>query len=263
MKRLEKYVIVAKEDEYSQSLKQKLTTLLEINGYLLDEDHPQVLITIGGDGTFLHAIHRYLSIEQNLVIVGIHTGTLGFFTSYKDNELDVFLEDLHSEHFDVYHLPILGVNLNQNNQNYHFEAINEIRIENVVRTQSIEVKINHKTFETFRGTGLCISTQAGSTAYNRSLSGAILQDGLNLLQLTEITGIHHRAYRSLGSPLILKENTVLELSSENFDQAILCYDHLSLPINNACTLKIAYTQKSIQVWMRKDNNYLERLQSLF
>lgn len=263
MKRLEKYVIVAKEDEYSLSIKQKLQFVLDMNGFNEDEDHPQLLITIGGDGTFLHAIHRYLSLDQDLMIVGIHTGTLGFFTSYKDTELDLFIEDLLNLHYDVHHLPILGVNLNQNHQNYHFEAINEIRIENVVRTQSIEVKINNNEFETFRGTGLCISTQAGSTAYNRSLSGAILQDGLNLLQLTEITGIHHRAYRSLGSPLILKEDTVIELFSENFDQAILCYDHLSIPINNACSLKIAYTQKNIQVWMRKNNNYLERLQSLF
>lgn len=263
MKRLEKYAIVAKEDEYSLSLKQKLELELKINGYLYDEDQPNLLITIGGDGTFLHAIHRYLASEQTLIIVGIHTGTLGFFTSYKDTELEVFLEDLLNEHFDVHHLPILGVNLNQNHQNYHFEALNEIRVENVARTQSIEVKIDRKVFETFRGTGLCISTQAGSTAYNRSLSGAILQDGLHLLQLTEITGIHHRAYRSLGSPLILKEETNIELYSENFDQAILCYDHLSIPINGICSLKIAYTQKSISVWMRKNNNYLERLQSLF
>lgn len=61
------------------------------------------------------------------------------------------------------------------------------RIENVIQTLDLEVMIDDEFFENYRGTGMCVCTQAGSTAYNRSLKGAVIDEGLNLLQLHEIT----------------------------------------------------------------------------
>src|SRR5699024_2537418 len=88
-------------------------------------------------------------------------------------------------------------------------ALNEVRVENNRRSQVIDVYINDDCFETFRGNGLCVSTASGSTAYNKSLGGAVINSGAELMQLSEIAGIHHNAYRSLGSSLILdKSHTI-------------------------------------------------------
>ena len=217
------YFIIAKQDECSLKLESQMHTTFQLNGWDLCKDNPELIVTIGGDGTFLHAIHSYLDRLESVQVVGIHTGTLGFFTNYHDHELDQFFDDLFNHKMSVHHVPVLGITVKQKHQNLYFEAINEMRVENVTRTQILDLKINGELFESYRGTGMCISTQAGSTAYNRSLGGAILQDGLDLLQLTEITGIHHKAYRSLGSPLIVKKESIIELTSDNFDEAILCY----------------------------------------
>jgi len=138
-----------------------------------------------------------------------------------------------------------------------------MRVENVKQTQIINVLIDGEFFETFRGTGMCVSSQAGSTAYNRSLGGAILQEGLDYLQLTEITGIHHQAYRSLGSPLIIKKDGVIRLESDDFEKAVLCYDHLYNKLEGVKAIECRACHKSIRLAHYKKIAFGQRLKSLF
>ena len=138
-----------------------------------------------------------------------------------------------------------------------------MRIENVTKTQLMDIDINGSFFETFRGTGLCLCTQIGSTAYNRSLGGAVIESGLPLLQLSEITGIHHRAYRSLASPLILRPESVIRLRSASFEGAFLCYDHLCFNLNAETEIEVLQSQKQVQIARYRDLAYLQRLRILF
>lgn len=257
------YYIIAKNDDCSQKLEAEMHTTFSLNGWILDQESPDLVVTIGGDGTFLHAIHSYLDKLESIKVVGIHTGTLGFFTNYHDHELDVFFDDLFNQRMKIHPIPVLQIAVKQRDESFVFEAINEMRVENVTRTQTLDIKINGEEFESYRGTGMCISTQAGSTAYNRSLGGAVLQDGLDFLQLTEITGIHHSAFRSLGSPLIVKKESVIELSSDNFDHAILCYDHLHFELNCKSFIKVSYSNKYIRLMTRPNYTYFKRLRNLF
>ena len=77
------------------------------------------------------------------------------------------------------------------------------------------VYINDEYLETFRGNGLCVSTASGSTAYNKSLGGAILYSDVGMMQLSEIAGIHHNAYRSLGSSLVLDKKYTIRNQTDN------------------------------------------------
>ena len=58
---------------------------------------------------------------------------------------------------------------------------------------------------------MCIRDRAGSTAYNRSLKGAVIDSGISLMQLTEITPIQHSKHRSLGVPYIMMENRIITM----------------------------------------------------
>ena len=66
-----------------------------------------------------------------------------------------------------------------------------------------DVVINGVHFERFRGDGLTVSTPTGSTAYNKSLGGAVLHPTIEALQLTEIASLNNRVYRTLGSSIIV------------------------------------------------------------
>lgn len=260
---MKRFVILSKEDDLSKELSQKLTIRLNELNYQLDEETPDFVVSIGGDGTFLRAIHQYINQLELIKFVGIHTGTLGFFSSYDGHECEAFVQDLINNRLGYKEFPLLDICVNSKNGNEHYYALNEMRVENVIRTQLIRVSINSEYMETFRGTGLCISTQAGSTAYNRSLGGAILHEGLNLLQLTEITGIHHHAYRSLGSSLIVQEDAQITLESDDFCEAILCYDHLSVKLKKDSKIKCQYSEKTVHCVGRPNTSYIKRLKSLF
>lgn len=260
---MKRFVILSKEDDLSKELSQKLTIRLNELNYQLDEETPDFVVSIGGDGTFLRAIHQYIHQLELIKFVGIHTGTLGFFSSYDGHECKAFVQDLINDRLGYKEFPLLDICVNSKNGNEHYYALNEMRVENVIRTQLIRVSINSEYMETFRGTGLCISTQAGSTAYNRSLGGAILHEGLNLLQLTEITGIHHHAYRSLGSSLIVQEDAQITLESDDFCEAILCYDHLSVKLKKDSKIKCQYSEKTVHCVGRPNTSYIKRLKSLF
>ena len=55
-------------------------------------------------------------------------------------------------------------------------ALNEMRIENVTKTQLMDIDINGSFFETFRGTGLCLCTQIGSTAYKMCIRDRVIAE---------------------------------------------------------------------------------------
>jgi len=260
---MRQFTLINKDDETTLNVVSKLKTALLDIGWIENSDVPDVVISVGGDGTFLRAIHTYQTHLKHCFFVGVHTGTLGFLTNYACDEWEILIDDLQKESTPITELPLLEVCVETEGKCQTVFAINEVRVENVIRTQLLDVSIDGRHLETFRGNGLCVSTQVGSTAYNRSLGGAILHQGLTGMQLTEITGIHHHAYRSLGSSLILSAQSVITLESDNFNEAILCYDYLSLPLNKKTRLTVETSEIKAKLMIREDKHYIERLKSLF
>ncbi len=145
-----------------------------------------------------------------------------------------------------------------------YYALNEIRIENAARTQVMDVYVNDVLLETFRGTGMCVCTQLGSTAYNRSLGGAVIQEGLDLIEMSEISGIHHSKYRSLDAPFVLKNDSVIRFVSDSFDGALLGVDSDVYPLENAKEIEIKVcSARHIRVLRGKNVSYFERLKTLY
>ncbi|MGN1343406.1 MAG: NAD(+)/NADH kinase [Traorella sp.] len=256
---MNKFCVIFKNDDKSEMIANLMSQELKNNHWINDSQNPELVICVGGDGTFLHAIHEQINNIQNCCFLAIHTGTLGFFTDYTSEEVNECIQDILTKEPHIKNKYLLEIEYK--NQKYY--AVNEMRIENVVRTQLIKVKIDGEDFETFRGTGMCISTQAGSTAYNRSLKGAVLEEGLELLQLNEITGIHHQKYRSLGVPYIMNKNRVIEFESDTFDGAILLYDHKHFNLSNSDKIKIRMSDSFIKIAEYKKINYIDRLKDLY
>lgn len=257
---MKQFTIVARLDELSQMLSKDVTKKLEEEGYIRDDRHPDTVLVIGGDGTFLYAVHQYLDQLNDVRFFGIHTGTLGFYSDYKDEEIldfmDVLLQNKGKE--EVY--PVLQANVGD----HKYYGLNEIRIENAARTQVMDVYINASKFETFRGTGMCICTQLGSTAYNRSLGGAVIEEGLDLIEMAEISGIHHSRYRSLDAPFVLKADSILDFRSESFDGALLGADSDVYSLNGVKHVEIKICQsKKVRVLRGKNVSYFRKLKTLF
>ena len=116
---------------------------------------------------------------------------------------------------------------------------------NAFRTQHLNVTIDDLFFESFRGTGVCISTPTGSTAYNKSLGGAIIYPSLKAFQMTEIASINNNVFRTIGSPLIIPHEQVVTLKSENFSDVTITRDHLYETYKNIEKIKVTLSNRHV------------------
>lgn len=253
-----KIALFYKENKIESSYIEDLTKKLSSCGFDLDNDNPEAVLYVGGDGTFLRAVHKYLKNIDNLVFVGLKKGHLGFFTSYNENEIDQLLSDLKSKNIDCKSYRLLKASFADS----ELYAVNEIRIENPFQTLISEVEINGSRLETFRGNGLTVSSALGSSAYNRSLGGAIVSTDLDVLELTEIAPINNRVFRSLHSPLVLSSNSTIVLKPKT-KNVLVGYDHLTIEDENSSVIKFELSDKKVSILRKKDFDYISHLNKTF
>ena len=253
------FAIIDKQDELSRLIAEKIRSAISRTGEEETKGVPDTVFVVGGDGTLLYAVHQYINELDRVRFYGIHTGTLGFLTDYKDSELDAFLRDYIDENVKEQDYPLLEITAGE----HIMYGLNEVRVENMVRTQVIDVIINGTLFETFRGTGLSVCTQLGSTAYNRSLGGAVVEDGLDVLQMCEVAGIHHIKFRSLGAPIILGGNAQIELRSKDYEGAMMGADSDLIALHEEKSLRIRKSERKVRMLKGREIPYFYRLRSLF
>lgn len=73
-----KFYIISRTDKLSNKLLATARDYLEDFGMEWNEESPDVVLSIGGDGTLLHAFHKYSEKLADVAFVGIHTGHLAF-----------------------------------------------------------------------------------------------------------------------------------------------------------------------------------------
>ncbi len=256
-----KYAVITRNDATSFSIKDKIRNKLNKHGWVYDDEKPNLVICVGGDGTLLYAVHLFMEHIDDIMFLGIHSGTLGFFTDYTAEELDVCLEDLVTKQPEIYSSRLLEIKLDNDPKVKY--ALNEMRVENVIKSQIMDIYIDNEFFETCRGSGICLSTQAGSTAYNRSLRGSVVDSGLQVMQLAEITPIQHSKHRSLNNPYIMMETRTITMKSDTFDTAMLCYDHLYLPLRDTNKIICKMSNHYVNFARYRKYSYLKRLKNLY
>ena len=253
-----RFVIIEKKNTHSEEVAGRLRGELLKAGFSEDVAEPEVVIVVGGDGSMLYAVQQYMEQLDKVVFVGIHTGTLGFFMDYTEDEIAGFVEDLQGGG-EVKEFPILEAIFGEKKM----YAVNEVRIENPMRTQDVTIYFDGAEFEKLRSSGLCVATQLGSTAYNRSLGGAILQEGMPALVFTEIAGIHHHEYKSVGVPFVMSDETEITISSNDFEGAYLGVDSIGQQLGGAGEVIIRKSrEKTLRMLRMRGISHFERLQRL-
>ena len=147
---------------------QYVKDILIKKGMEIDDAHPEVVISVGGDGTFLRAVHHFSNIDKDILYVGLNYGTLGFYNQYQKDELAQLIDDLKNKDYVVNSYRLLKGIATFEKETIDIYSLNEIRLENPFHTLISDVYINNELLEKFRGNGLIVSTSAGSSAYNKS-----------------------------------------------------------------------------------------------
>ncbi|MDN6899904.1 NAD kinase [Oenococcus sicerae] len=246
--------------EVAQALKEKLAKIA-VN---VTDQHPDIVISIGGDGTFLSAVQQFSNQLSTIRFVGVHTGHLGFYSDWLVSEIDTLVERIADDQGQTVNYPLMEGRVHYaDGQVAQVLALNEMILNRITNSLSLDVYIDDLLFEKFRGDGLCISTPAGSSGYNKSLSGALIDPDFSALQMTEIASINNRVYRTLGSPIIISAGTKIRIVPE-LGNSTINYDSYQLPhseyeeiIFEICKqpLKMA-NLKQISFWQRVKNSFI-------
>src|SRR5690625_1255820 len=224
-----KFAIVSRGDDRSNNIKQTMKQYLTDFDLIYDKEEPELVISIGGDGTFLEAFRNYVHRIETTAFIGVHTGHLGFYADWTPDEVERLVIEIAKTPFQIVEYPLLEVTirLNTGEKSTRMLALNEATIKTAEGSVVFDVQIRGEHFETFRGDGLCVSTPSGSTGYNKALGGGIIHPSLEVIQLTEMASINNRVFRTIGSPLILPKHHTCLLKPMVDTGFIISIDHFS------------------------------------
>lgn len=261
---MKRFAIFSRTDRTSQTISNNIVDKLIENQWILDDDNPEIVIVIGGDGKVLRAIHKYLRNIENVSFIALNTGTLGFLTDFNSNEYEKLIETLLSDDLKEELCHLLEIQIHyENGATEKLFAINELRLEHRFFAIEVKVEIDGEYFETVDGNGVCISTPFGSTAYNRSLNGAIIDRSLPIIQLTEIAGINHRKHKSITNPVVLANDKEIGLYLKSFNNVFIGIDTQLLSRRNIHKITVKCSDKCVKMTHDKDFTLIKKLQEKY
>ena len=225
----------------------------------LVDNNFDVAIAIGGDGSFLRMV-KECEFNQNILFVGINTGTLGFAQEIYPNNIDEFLDKLTKKEYKIEEVGIQETKVYSDYIKTYY-SLNEIviRDENLNVLKS-DIVIDNIKLESFVGDGLLIATSFGSTAYNLSYGGCIVYNELHTLQITPIAPLNNKAYKTLTNSVIIPQNKTITLETTN--SIILTIDGENIIYENIDKIE-TFVNKTIKFIRMNDYDYTKKINEKF
>ena len=169
-----------------------------------------VLLSLGGDGTFLQAAD--LIAPYRIPILGVNLGKLGFLTGLDASELDEDLTRVLSEGSTIKELARLRCSFTEEEAGDKsvFSALNEVTISRSAAAGLAEVELflDSKKVATYPGDGLIVSTPTGSTAYSLSCGGPLITRNTSAFSITPLN-VHKLGLR----PIICSDETKIQIKT--------------------------------------------------
>ncbi|MDD6154266.1 MAG: NAD(+)/NADH kinase [Eubacteriales bacterium] len=216
-----KISIITNTQAVSEKTASSVENAFEAGGYEVVRgfaEDAELIILIGGDGVLLRLIHEHGFPKSN--VVGINTGHLGFFQEVAPEEADDFVEAYQNGNYQIQTMNGVEIEVRKGNKVHVETGLNEM----VVRGRPgclihMDMSIGDSMIETFVGDGILVATPAGSTAYNYSLGGSIVDPRLTLLEVTPIAPMNTTAYRCFTSSIVLPAELPISLVPDKTNSA--------------------------------------------
>ena len=182
-----------------------------VAGLLTDDDFDlDVALSVGGDGTFLRTAARVN--RQDIPILGINTGRLGFLADVGGNDIEDTLDELFKNYYKIEERTLLRLNTEGRVFKGYNYALNEIAIlkRDTSSMITIHTSLNDEYLASYQADGLLIATPTGSTAYSMSVNGPIIIPQSNNIVLSPV------APHSLNvRPLVIPDTYKITLGVES------------------------------------------------
>lgn len=172
------------------------------------DDSVEGIIVLGGDGTMLRAAREHLGM--NIPMIGVKLGTLGYLTEVEQDQIETALDSLIDDKYEVESRMMLsGIPVISGSSKAPMIALNDIVInrKGALHVINFKIYVNGQLLSTYSADGMIISTPTGSTAYNLSAGGPIVEPRARLIMMTPVCS-HSLAN---NRTIILSEDDVIDV----------------------------------------------------
>lgn len=200
-------------------------------------------ISVGGDGTFLTTASMVGHL--NIPILGINCGHLGYLAEVQTGDVDYVLDQLISNQYTIEKRCMLEVSSSKGGKIVSPFALNEVAIlkSGLSSMITVEVTLNGEFLHSYKADGLLVATPTGSTAYNLSVGGPLLDPHVNAIILSPV------ATHSLNiRPLVVQDDSKIDLkiSSRNGNYMV-SVDGRSQVVSQDIQLHIERSSRTIKL----------------
>lgn len=221
-------------------------------------DQTDCIIVIGGDGTLIRAARDIM--KTSIPILGVNMGTLGYLTDVEVDEIEKCLTDLLDGKYDIDERMRLFATVERDGTIVEDNALNEICLTRAgsLKILAFHIYINGEFLYTYHADGMIFATPTGSTAYNLSAGGPIVEPGAKMMILTPICP------HSLNSRSIVisdSDEITIELADNGrgkAQEAELNFDGRTIfTIKTGDVIRISKSTKSTRLIRFRHKSFLE------
>lgn len=212
-------------------------------------------ISIGGDGTFLHAAEQLR--KNKIPILGINMGRLGFLADATPENIDIALERLRKGDFAVKERSVIEVIVEGEELTTYPFALNEVAILKHDDASLIEIEtcVNSDSLTTYVADGLVVCTPTGSTAYSLSVGGPVLDPDAPILCLSPVA-----AHSLTMRPIVLRDDVEIKFKVHSrTGRFLLSIDGRSQSLSIESKLRIHRAAHKVSVVNLYPNSFFHAL----
>ena len=214
-----------------------------------------MLLSVGGDGTFLSASKRVGS--SGIPVLGVNTGRLGFLSEYSPEEAcEAILDGSYTlEDRALLETKVIGDVIGTDSSFWPY-TLNEISVlRGGASILGIDVSLDGNPLPTYWADGLLVSTSSGSTAYSLSVGGPICVPDSKVLIIAPIAP-HNLNVR----PLVVPDTTVVSISMRSRDKSVaMSMDNRNVRLSADATLEVKVAQFSLKRVRLEKSSFIKAL----
>lgn len=212
-------------------------------------------VSFGGDGTFLSTARRLCGTQ--IPIAGVNTGYLGYLAHFSIEEPMRLLLGIRDGKLKTQPRKLVSVSGEDIPADFICEAVNEIAVQkdDSASMINVHVEIDGYFLSDYRADGLIVSTATGSTAYNLSVGGPILQPELDCMVLSPVAP-HSLTLR----PIVVSGSSILRLTmSSRTGSYRLSVDGYSLTMKEGSVLEVKTAPYVVNLLTPDDDTFAASL----
>lgn len=219
-------------------------------------------LVIGGDGTFIQASR--LLFGHDVPMLGINMGTLGYLTEVEVQNVEEAIAQLMRGEYSIERRMMLyGSVFSQGTDKISDVALNDIVLnrDGLMKIVHFDLYVNGQLLNSYQADGLIVSTPTGSTAYNLSAGGPIVEPTASLMVITPICS--HALLNSRSIVFSDEDEITIQISSRKdgqIDQAAITFDGDDfIPLQTGDKVVIKKAWETAQIIKLSKISFLETL----